>query len=60
MPLNCMTADAWATACMVLGDSATRAMMQPRTDLGVMTITADTISGNLIVWSNKSFADRVP
>ena len=57
---DCMTADAWATACMVLGDSATRAMMQPRTDLGVMTITADTISGNLIVWSNKSFADRVP
>jgi thiamine biosynthesis lipoprotein len=57
---DCMTADAWATACMVLGDSATRAMMQARTDLGVMTITADTISGNLIVWSNKSFADRVP
>lgn len=57
---DCMTADAWATACMVMGDSATRAMMQPRTDLGVMTITADTISGNLIVWSNKSFADRVP
>lgn len=57
---DCMTADAWATACMVMGDSATRAMMQPRTDLGVMTITADTISGNLIVWSNKSFADWVP
>ena len=56
---DCMSADAWATACMVMGDSATRAMMQPRRDLGVMTITADTISGNLIVWSNKAFADKI-
>ena len=56
---DCMTADAWATACMVMGDSATRAMMQPRNDLGVMTITADTITGALIVWSNKPFADKV-
>jgi len=24
-----------------------------------MTITADTISGNLIVWSNKAFADKI-
>lgn len=57
---DCMTADAWATACMVMGDSAVRTMMQPRNDLGVMTITADTISGNLIVWSNAAFADRLP
>ena len=57
---DCMTADAWATACMVMGDSAVRAMMQPRTDLGVMTITADTITGNLIVWSNRTFADHIP
>ena len=56
---DCMTADAWATACMVMGDSATRAMMQPRTDLGVMTITADTLTGNLTVWSNAPFARRV-
>ncbi len=56
---DCMSADAWATACMVMGDSATRAMMQPRRDLGVMTITADTISGNLVVWSNKAFADKI-
>lgn len=56
---DCMSADAWATACMVMGDSATRAMMQPRWDLGVMTITADTVSGNLIVWSNKAFADKI-
>ncbi len=56
---DCMSADAWATACMVMGDSATRAMMQPRQDLGVMTIVADTVTGNLVVWSNKAFADRV-
>ena len=56
---DCMSADAWATACMVMGDSVTRAKMQHRTDLGVMTITADTVNGNLIVWSNKSFAQRV-
>ena len=56
---DCMTADAWATACMVMGDSATRAMMQQRGDLGVMTITADTVNGNLVVWSNKAFAQKV-
>jgi len=56
---DCMTADAWATACMVMGDSAVKQMMQPRRDLGVMTISADTVSGNLIVWSNAPFADRV-
>ena len=56
---DCMTADAWATACMVMGDSATRAMMQSRDDLGVMTIVGDTITGNLVVWSNKSFAERI-
>ena len=57
---DCMTADAWATACMVMSDSAVRAMMQPRTDLGVMTITADTLTGNYIVWSNRPFADHIP
>ena len=56
---DCTSADAWDNACMVMGDSATRAMMQPRRDLGVMTITADTISGNLVVWSNKAFADKI-
>ncbi len=56
---DCMTADAWATACMVMGDSTTRAMMEPRRDLGVLTISADTVSGALVVWSNAAFADRV-
>ena len=56
---DCMTADAWATACMVMGDSAVRTMMQSRQDLGVMTITADTLTGNFIVWSNAEFAKKV-
>lgn len=56
---DCMMADAWATACMVMGDSATRAMMERRKDLGVMTIVGDTVTGNLVVWSNASFADRI-
>ena len=56
---DCMTADAWATACMVMGDSTVKRMMQDRRDLGVMTISADTTTGNLIVWSNAPFADRV-
>ena len=56
---DCMTADAWATACMAMGDSATQALMQNRDDLGVMTISADTVNGALIVWSNRTFADLV-
>ena len=56
---DCMTADAWATACMVMGDSTTQVMMRQRRDLGVMTISADTVTGALIVWSNAPFADRI-
>ena len=56
---DCMTADAWATACMVMGEEKVKTMMQDRTDLGVMTIAADTLTGNLIVWSNAPFADRI-
>ena len=57
---DCMTADAWATACMVMGENEVKNMMQGRTDLGVMTISADTLTGNLIVWINASFAARIP
>lgn len=57
---DCMTADAWATACMVMGENEVKKMMQPRQDLGVMTISADTISGALIVWSNATFASHIP
>ena len=54
-----MNADAWATACMVMGADEVKRLMQHSTDLGVMTIEADTTSGNLIVWSNAPFAHRV-
>jgi thiamine biosynthesis lipoprotein len=57
---DCMTADAWATACMVMGDSAVKSMMQPHNDLGVMTITADTVNNSLVVWSNAAFAKHIP
>jgi thiamine biosynthesis lipoprotein len=56
---DCMTADAWATACMVMGEENVKNMMQRRNDLGVMTISADTVSGSLIVWSNTAFADHI-
>lgn len=57
---DCMTADAWATACMVMGDENVKNMMQKRDDLGVMTISADTVGGALIVWSNRTFATHIP
>ena len=57
---DCMTADAWATACMVMGENEVKNTMQGRTDLGVMTISADTLTGNLIVWSNAAFAKHIP
>lgn len=56
---DCMHADAWATACMAMGEHKVKEMMERRSDLGVMTISADTVSGNLVVWSNKPFADRI-
>lgn len=55
---DCMSADAWATACMVLGTEAVQAMMKDRSDLGVMTISVDD-QGNYVVWSNARFARMV-
>ena len=55
---DCMTADAWATACMALGLEATQKMMESNTTLGVMTISTDD-DGNFVVWSNKRFADLI-
>lgn len=55
---HCVTADAWATACMVMGTDATQRMMENRSDLGVMTISTDS-NGNYVVWSNKAFANKV-
>ena len=57
---DCMTADAWATACMVMGEHEVKRLMQDHDDLGVMTISADTTSGNLIVWSNATFSALIP
>lgn len=56
---DCMSADAWATACMVMGEERVKNMMTGRDDLGVMTISADTTSGSLVVWSNTPFANKV-
>ena len=56
---DCMQADAWATACMAMGEHKVKEMMERRSNLGVMTISADTASGNLVVWSNKPFAERI-
>ena len=55
---DCMSADAWATACMVMGLEKTQAMLEKNTSLGVMTISTDD-DGNFVVWSNKRFADLV-
>ncbi len=52
---RCVTADAWATACMAMGTASTQALMDKRNDLGVMTISTDSV-GNYIVWSNAAFA----
>ena len=54
---NCMLADAWATACMVMGTEGVQRMMQGRDDLGVMTISA--IDDQLVVWSNARFANLI-
>ena len=52
---DCMTADAWATACMAMGLDGTQSLMEGMDNLGVMTIHADH-DGNLVVWSNRRFA----
>ncbi len=57
---DCMSADAWATACMAMGENAVKQAMQGRNDLGVMTISADTAGNSLIVWSNRAFASHIP
>ncbi len=55
---DCMTADAWATACMAMGTKRTQQLMASSAHLGVMTISADA-KGNLVVWSNKRFANLI-
>ena len=55
---DCMTADAWATACMAMGTEKTQALMENEKKMGVMTI-ATTTNGSYEVWSNKAFASQV-
>ncbi len=55
---DCMSADAWATACMAMGLEATVAKFEDDNKLGVMTISVDD-DGNFVIWSNKKFASMV-
>lgn len=55
---DCMSADAWATACMAMGEEKTKAMMEDNDKLGVMTISVNE-DGNYVIWSNKCFANLV-
>lgn len=55
---DCMTADAWATACMAMGVDAAKVKFENDNTLGVMTISTDE-DGNFIIWSNKRFASLV-
>lgn len=55
---DCATADAWATACMVMGTKRVKAAMERNNSLGVMIVSADA-EGRMTVWSNKRFADMV-
>lgn len=56
---DCMSADAWATGCMVMGTERTKKLMEANSQLGVMTISADK-EGNFVVWSNRRFAQLMP
>lgn len=55
---DCMSADAWATACMAMGEEQTKAAMEGNGKIGVMTISANE-NGDFVIWSNKRFADLV-
>lgn len=55
---DCMSADAWATACMAMGEEKTIAMMESNNSLGVLTISVNE-DGDFVIWSNKRFADLV-
>lgn len=55
---DCMTADAWATACMAMGEQRVKRLLVTNTDLGVMTVTVDSLDRK-VIWSNQAFADMV-
>lgn len=55
---SCMDADAWATACMAMGENNTKAMMESNDTLGVMTISVNA-DGDFVIWANKRFSELV-
>lgn len=55
---DCMTADAWATACMVMGADKAKHLAETHPHLGIMTICSDSL-GNFIVWANNTFSQQV-
>ncbi len=55
---DCMTADAWSTACMAMGDERVRRDFVGHGSLGVMTVKVDSL-GRFVAWSNSRFADLV-
>lgn len=55
---DCMTADAYATACMVMGAEKCMEMFSGNKDIGVMLITSGG-EGELTVWENARFRTLV-
>ena len=51
---SCMVADAYATACMVMGEKKCIEMFSNNKDIGVMLISSDR-EGKLSVWENAKF-----
>ena len=51
---NCMLADAYATACMVMGLEMSISMMSGRKDVAVMLVYAMS-DGSLVIWTNETF-----
>jgi thiamine biosynthesis lipoprotein len=52
---DCMTADAWATACMVVGEEEAKKFIEHNKDLEAYFVSSD-FEGNYIVWQSKGFA----
>lgn len=55
---SCMLADAWATACMVMGLERTKRMFSDSKEMGIMTISSNP-RGDFVVWSNHAFDSKV-
>lgn len=51
---DCMTADAYATAFMVLGLEKSKELLEKHPELAAMLITADT-KGGLLIWHSPSY-----